>query len=133
MRVFCCLFVLVPTPGEHLSIPVTTIARDVPYSVVFSPNSRPITGIRPAMLSCQRVTNRNQLQPHALCQLRHRTSDKLPRRPRVFGDRRRAGTGMVTLARRNLGRLPNVQVETSRFEEWDDRGRRYDALVAASA
>ena len=78
--------VLVPTPGEHLSIPVTTIARDVPYSVVFSPNSRPITGIRPAMLSCQRVTNRNQLQPHALCQLRHRTSDKLPRRPRVFGD-----------------------------------------------
>jgi len=40
---------------------------------------------------------------------------------------------MVTLARRNLGRLPNVQVETSRFEEWDDRGRRYDALVAASA
>ena len=43
------------------------------------------------------------------------------------------GPGMVTLARRNLGRLPNVQVETSRFEEWDDRGRRYDALVAASA
>jgi hypothetical protein len=40
---------------------------------------------------------------------------------------------MVTLARPNLGRLPNAQVETSRFEEWDDRGRRYDALVAASA
>jgi hypothetical protein len=40
---------------------------------------------------------------------------------------------MAALARRNLGRLPNVEVEISRFEEWDDRGRRFDALVAASA
>lgn len=41
--------------------------------------------------------------------------------------------GMAALARRNLAALPNVEVETSSFEKWDDRGRRFDALVAASA
>lgn len=43
------------------------------------------------------------------------------------------GPGMAAVARRNLGHLPNVEVELSRFEEWEDRGRRFDALVAASA
>lgn len=43
------------------------------------------------------------------------------------------GTGMAALARQRLAASPNVEVETSSFEEWDDRGRRFDALVAASA
>lgn len=38
------------------------------------------------------------------------------------------GTGMAALARRRL-----ADVETSTFEDWDDRGRRFDALVAASS
>ena len=28
---------------------------------------------------------------------------------------------------------PNVDVETTTFEQWDDRGRRFDVLVAASS
>jgi SAM-dependent methyltransferase len=43
------------------------------------------------------------------------------------------GLGMAALARRRMATFPNVDVETSTFEEWDDRGRRFDALVAASA
>ncbi len=43
------------------------------------------------------------------------------------------GAGMAALARRRLAAFPNVEIETSSFEEWDDRGRRFDALVAASA
>lgn len=43
------------------------------------------------------------------------------------------GTDMAALARRRLAPFPKVEVETSRFEEWDDRGRRFDALVAASS
>ncbi len=43
------------------------------------------------------------------------------------------GAGMAALARRRLAAYPNVEVETSSFEEWDDRGRRFDLLVAASA
>lgn len=43
------------------------------------------------------------------------------------------GTGMAALARRQLATSPNVEVETSSFEEWDDRGRRFDVLVAASS
>lgn len=43
------------------------------------------------------------------------------------------GPRMAALARPNLDRFPNVEVATSRFEEWDDQGRRFDALVAASA
>jgi SAM-dependent methyltransferase len=43
------------------------------------------------------------------------------------------GTGMAALARQRLATFCNVNVETSTFEEWDDRGRRFDALVAASA
>jgi SAM-dependent methyltransferase len=43
------------------------------------------------------------------------------------------GVGMAALARERLAAFDNVTVETSRFEEWDDRGRRFDVLVAASA
>ena len=43
------------------------------------------------------------------------------------------GAGMAALARQRLATFRNVKVETSAFEEWDDRGRRFDVLVAASA
>ncbi|GIF25634.1 SAM-dependent methyltransferase [Actinoplanes tereljensis] len=40
------------------------------------------------------------------------------------------GAEMAAVARR---RLPGVPIENATFEEWDDRGRRFDALVAASS
>ncbi len=43
------------------------------------------------------------------------------------------GAGMAALARRRLATFGDVEVETSAFEEWNDRGRRFDVLVAASA
>jgi SAM-dependent methyltransferase len=43
------------------------------------------------------------------------------------------GPGMAALARQRLAMFGNVTVETSTFEEWDDRGGRFDVLVAASA
>ena len=43
------------------------------------------------------------------------------------------GTRMTALARQRLATSSNVDVETSSFEEWDDRGRLFDALVAASS
>jgi SAM-dependent methyltransferase len=43
------------------------------------------------------------------------------------------GAGTVAVARQRLAGYRNVAVETATFEEWDDRGRRFDALVAASA
>ncbi|MBB5850499.1 class I SAM-dependent methyltransferase [Amycolatopsis umgeniensis] len=43
------------------------------------------------------------------------------------------GTDMAALARRRMATMSNVDVETSTFEDWDDRGRRFDALVAASS
>lgn len=43
------------------------------------------------------------------------------------------GTGMAALARQRLATCSNVDIETSSFEGWDDRGRRFDVLVAASA
>jgi SAM-dependent methyltransferase len=43
------------------------------------------------------------------------------------------GAGMAALARQRLAAFRNVEVETSTFEEWDDRSRRFDVLVAASA
>ncbi|MFF9127862.1 class I SAM-dependent methyltransferase [Streptomyces sp. NPDC014889] len=43
------------------------------------------------------------------------------------------GTDMAALARRRIVSFPNVKVETSTFEEWDDLGRRFDVLVAASS
>lgn len=43
------------------------------------------------------------------------------------------GGGMSALARRRIAAYSNVDVERSTFEEWDDRGRRFDVLVAASS
>ena len=43
------------------------------------------------------------------------------------------GAELAALARRRVASFPGVEVETSRFEAWDDRGRRFDALVAASS
>jgi SAM-dependent methyltransferase len=43
------------------------------------------------------------------------------------------GAEMAALARQRLANVRNVTVETSTFEQWDDRGRRFDVLVAASA
>lgn len=44
-----------------------------------------------------------------------------------------AGADLAALARQRLAAFPNVEVETSTFEEWDHRGRRFDVLVAASS
>jgi SAM-dependent methyltransferase len=44
-----------------------------------------------------------------------------------------AGRGMVALARQRLGGFDNVEVENSTFEDWDDRGRRFDLLLAAAS
>jgi SAM-dependent methyltransferase len=43
------------------------------------------------------------------------------------------GAAMATLARQRTATFGNVDVEESTFEDWDDRGRRFDLLVAASA
>ena len=43
------------------------------------------------------------------------------------------GAGMAALARQRLAAFPSVEVENSTFEEWDDGGRCFDVLVAASA
>src|SRR3954469_7937775 len=43
------------------------------------------------------------------------------------------GAELAALARRGVAAFPNVTIETSTFEDWDDRGRRFDALVAASS
>jgi len=44
-----------------------------------------------------------------------------------------AGAGMAALARQRLRGFDNTEVETSAFEDWDDRGRRFDLLLAASS
>ncbi len=43
------------------------------------------------------------------------------------------GTGMAEVAGDRLAGFPNVRIEVSSFESWDDHGRRFDALVAASS
>jgi SAM-dependent methyltransferase len=43
------------------------------------------------------------------------------------------GADMAALARQRLASFPNVEIETSSFEDWDDRGRRFDVLLSASA
>ena len=43
------------------------------------------------------------------------------------------GAGMAALARQRLATFPRVQIETSSFEDWDDRRRRFDLVVAASS
>lgn len=44
-----------------------------------------------------------------------------------------AGDGMAALARQRLEDFPNVQIETSTFEQWDDRGLRFDLVLAAAS
>jgi len=43
------------------------------------------------------------------------------------------GEGMAALARRHLAPHNNVDIETTTFEDWDDRGRRFDVIVAAAS
>jgi SAM-dependent methyltransferase len=43
------------------------------------------------------------------------------------------GPRLAALARQRLAAARNVEIETSSFEEWEDRGRRFDVLVSASA
>jgi SAM-dependent methyltransferase len=43
------------------------------------------------------------------------------------------GDDLAALARRNLAPYDNVTVEAGAFEEWEDRGQRFDLLVAASS
>jgi SAM-dependent methyltransferase len=43
------------------------------------------------------------------------------------------GPAMAALAAERLAGFPNVEVETASFEKWDDRGRRFDLLVAAAS
>ena len=43
------------------------------------------------------------------------------------------GPEMAALARQRLAGFDNASVETSTFEEWDDGGRRFELLVAASS
>ena len=43
------------------------------------------------------------------------------------------GPHLAALARRNLKRFPNVQVEASSFEEWPLPSQKFDAVVSASA
>ena len=43
------------------------------------------------------------------------------------------GEGLAALARQKLNAFPNVEIETTTFEQWHDRGRRFDILVAASS
>ena len=43
------------------------------------------------------------------------------------------GDGLAALARQKLEAFPNVEVETTTFEQWHDRDRRFDLLVAASS
>ena len=43
------------------------------------------------------------------------------------------GADMAALARQRLGGFDNVAVETSTFEDWDDRSRSFDLLLAAAS
>ena len=43
------------------------------------------------------------------------------------------GAGMAAIACRHLGGSDNVEVDVSDFEHWDDRGRRFDLLLAAGS
>jgi SAM-dependent methyltransferase len=43
------------------------------------------------------------------------------------------GSGMAALARQRTAGFSNVIVEESTFEDWDDKGRRFDVLLAASS
>jgi SAM-dependent methyltransferase len=44
-----------------------------------------------------------------------------------------AGPDLAGLARERLAGFEHVRIDTSTFEEWDDRGRRFDLLLAAAS
>jgi SAM-dependent methyltransferase len=44
-----------------------------------------------------------------------------------------AGAEMAALARQRFAGFGNVEIETATFEDWDDRGRRFDVLVPAAS
>jgi SAM-dependent methyltransferase len=43
------------------------------------------------------------------------------------------GTDMAELARQRLTTFDNLTIETSTFEDWDDRSARFDVIVAATS
>ena len=43
------------------------------------------------------------------------------------------GEALAALARKRLERFPNVEIETTAFEQWHDRGRHFDVVLAASS
>jgi SAM-dependent methyltransferase len=43
------------------------------------------------------------------------------------------GAEMAAVARERLAEFPGVTVETSKFEQWDDSGRRFDLVLAATS
>lgn len=43
------------------------------------------------------------------------------------------GPAMAALARQRLAAFSNVVIEISKFEDWNERGRRFDVVVAASS
>ncbi len=43
------------------------------------------------------------------------------------------GAALAELARERLAAFPNVEIQTSTFEEWEPLDRRFDVLVAASS
>ena len=43
------------------------------------------------------------------------------------------GANLAALARQRLGGYDNVEIENATFEDWDDRGRRFDLLLAAAS
>lgn len=43
------------------------------------------------------------------------------------------GAGMAAVARRHLRDAGNVVIEETTFETWDDRGRRFDLILAAAS
>ena len=43
------------------------------------------------------------------------------------------GPAMAAIARQRLANFPAVHIENSTFEQWDDHGASFDALVAASS
>jgi len=51
----------------------------------------------------------------------------------MLGHRGRTWPQMATVARERLAAFSNVRIETSSFENWADRGRRFDVLVAAAS
>jgi SAM-dependent methyltransferase len=43
------------------------------------------------------------------------------------------GLAMAALAHQKFSDVPQVQIETATFEQWEERGRTFDALVAAAS